>query len=460
MHLLAFPETRIDDYFITADLDNDYNNATLAVKVDTTVEDNAKLIVTVSNLPQNGGQCLAKQTVQVGSDTTTTTVNFNIEDPRKWTAETPYLYSVSMSLEGGGDKADSVTQKFGFRKVELIKGLMTVNGTPIRIRGVNRHEHHPKFGRAVPLEFAKRDLLLMKAHNINAVRFAHQPPHPKVLQLCDELGLWVMGEADLECHGFYDAIARPLDIPEEMDYEERKKLTFALSAKFTTDNPTWEAAYVDRMRSLMQRDKNHVSIIMWSFGNEAFFGENFRKVNKYARATDSTRLLHYEGDTHAETTDMFSYMYPSVDRLVKLATTEDVAADGSFEKPIILCEYGHAMGNGPGLLEDYEEAFTKYPRLQGGFIWEWANHGLWKEDTGYYAYGGDFGEFPHDGTFVMDGLVNSKHDPTPGLVEYKKVMQPVILSMNDGILSIQNRFDFIDIKHLVASYKLEIFGDE
>lgn len=459
VHLLLFPPTRIADYFIQADLDSDYSNATLNVKCDTFTEEAATLTVSLSELPENGGGEIATKQVTVGAGSQTTAVILDISSPIKWTAETPYLYNVSMTFSSAQSPGDPLVQKFGFRKVELIKGLMTVNGTVIRLRGVNRHEHHPLFGRAVPMEFAKKDLLLMKTHNINAVRFSHQPPHPKVLQLCDELGLWVMGEADLECHGFYDAVARPLDIPEEMDYEKRKKLTFDQAAKFTTDSPSWEAAYLDRIRSLIQRDKNHPSIIIWSFGNEAFFGQNFRAMRDYARATDPTRLLHYEGDAHAETTDMFSYMYPSVEKLIKLAKTEGVEKDATYKKPIILCEYAHAMGNGPGLLEDYEDAFTAHDRLQGGFIWEWANHGLWKEDKGYYAYGGDFGDFPNDGTFVMDGLLNSKHEPTPGLVEYKKIMQPVVLRTKDREFTVENRYNFIELDHLVASYKVEAFGE-
>ncbi|KAJ6783546.1 hypothetical protein PWT90_05587 [Aphanocladium album] len=448
------------DQWWLSDLDGHYNDASLAVDVNTFAAEGATITVTLSELPENGGDEVAKKQVAASGGSGPTSVTLEVKSPVKWTAERPYLYNVTISLSYGQQPPSSIVQKFGFRKVELINGLMTVNGTVIRIRGVNRHEHHPLFGRAVPLDFAKKDLLLMKTHNINAVRFSHQPPHPRVLQLCDELGLWVMGEADLECHGFYDAVARPLDIPEEMDYEKRKKLTFDRAAKFTTDNLAWEAAYVDRMKSLIQRDKNHVSIIIWSFGNEAFFGRNFEAMRDYARAADPTRLLHYEGDAHAETTDMFSYMYPSVERLVALAKSEGVEADGTYKKPIILCEYGHAMGNGPGLLEDYEDAFTSHDRLQGGFIWEWANHGLWKEDKGYYSYGGDFGDYPNDGTFVMDGLLNSKHEPTPGLTEYKKIMQPVIFRMKQGLLLVENRYNFIGLGHLVASYKVEAFDNQ
>lgn len=188
-----------------------------------------------------------------------------------------------------------------------------------------------------------------------------------------------------------------------MDYEERKKLAFPQAAKFTSDNPAWKEAYLDRMRSVVQRDKNHTSVIMWSLGNEAFYGANHEAMYHYAKDFDPGRLVHYEGDAKAKTADMFSYMYASVERLLKLASEEGVT-NGKFEKPVVLCEYAHAMGNGPGLLHDYEEAFRSNPRLQGGFIWEWANHGLWKDDEGFYAYGGDFGDVPNG----MLGCVGTK----------------------------------------------------
>lgn len=356
-----------------------------------------------------------------------------------------------------------VHQNVGFRKVELKDGLIHVNGVAPRFYGVNRHEHHPHFGRAVPLDFARKDLLLMKTHNVNSLRCSHYPPHPALFDMADELGLWVMDEADLEAHGFYDAIARPMDIPEEWDYEVRKVNTFGPSAKYTSDNPEWKHAYMDRVQQLIQRDKNHASIIMWSLGNEAFYGQNQAAMYEWGKNFDPTRLIHYEGDTQAATADMFSYMYPQIDRLLKLAKTEGVKEDGSYDKPIVLCEFGHAMGNAPGGLNDYIEAFENTRRLQGGWIWEWANHGLWKEDAdgqGFYGYGGDFGEWPHDGTFVMDGLLHSTHQPTPGLIELKKAYQPLQLSVKDGKLVVKNKYDFIGVEHLVASYKVEELGDD
>ncbi|KAK7422544.1 Beta-galactosidase (Lactase) [Neonectria punicea] len=462
VHLIAFPaDARIEDWFFRTDLDEKYQDATLLATVDILAKEKGDLKLTLSEL--NSGQVLGSTTASVDAKDTRVDLKLDVSNPEKWTAETPYLYNVELSLKtAGSDTPYTIQQRLGFRKVELIDGLIKVNGQRIRLRGVNRHEHHPLFGRAVPLEFVKRDLLLMKTHNINALRCSHQPNHPKVLELCDELGLWVMDEADLECHGFYDAIARPLDIPEEMDYGERKKLTFPQAAKFTSDNPSWKAAYLDRMESMVQRDKNHTSVIVWSLGNEAFYGSNHKAMSEYGRKFDPGRLIHYEGDEKAETTQMYSYMYPSVDRLIKHAQEEGVT-DGKFEKPIVLCEYAHAMGNGPGLLEDYEQAFRDYPRLQGGFIWEWANHGLWKDvegGAGFYAYGGDFGDFPNDRTFVMDGMVNSAHEPTPGLTEYKKVIQPVRFEVSGETITVENHYNFVDLSHLAATYKLEEFGDQ
>ncbi|KAJ4051173.1 Beta-galactosidase (Lactase) [Fusarium oxysporum] len=463
VYLISFPAARVDDFFLTPHLDTDYKNARLNASVDVSAQKGVIVELIVSELAKNGGAVIGSTETSFDGQSKVT-LSLYVEDPKKWTAETPYLYSAEITLKSEDKQTvfHKVQQRVGFRTVELKDGLMKVNGKRIRLRGVNRHEHHPLLGRSVPLEFAKRDLLIMKKHNINALRCAHQPHDPRVLDLCDEYGLWVMAEADLECHGFYDAVARPLDIPESMDYGERKKLAFGKAAEFTSNNPKWKDAYLDRIRAVLNRDKNHASVIMWSFGNEAFYGDNHREMFKYATEADPSRLIHYEGDMEAETTHMYSYMYPTVDRLIKYAEEEGVK-DGKYEKPIVLCEYGHAMGNGPGWLEDYEQAFRDYPRLQGGFIWEWANHGLWKDDhegAGYYAYGGDFGDTPNDGTFVMDGLLNSQHEPTPGLTEFKKVIQPVGFSFKDGELKIENWHDFAGLDHLTASYKVEQFGQE
>lgn len=464
--MISFPaQARIEDFFIRTELDEDYVNATLRISLKLAVLMDCDVDLQLRD--RNNQDVVASTQTSARRDQPHIDVDLAVQNPRKWTAETPELYclNICLFLDKSDKPLQTVSHCVGFRCVELKNGNITVNGTPILFRGVNRHDHHSHFGRAVSREHLLHDLTLMKHHNINAVRCSHYPSHPSLYEICDELGLWVIDEADLECHGFYEAVARPLDIPESMDYEERKRQTFSQAAKFTSDNEEWRPAYIDRMTQLVQRDKNHPSIIIWSLGNEAFYGCNHRAMYEYAKAADPGRLVHYEGDAHALSTDMFSFMYPSVDGLLSLAKSEGLDGDGNFEKPIILCEYAHAMGNGPGGLQEYQAAFREHRRLQGGFIWEWANHGLWKRSNtgdgkeGFYGYGGDFGEELHDGTFVMDGLCFSDHTPTPGLTELKKVFAPVRAWISDEDIVVQNEHDYIGLRGLTAEYKLEFLGE-
>lgn len=464
VYLIAFPKkTRINDFFLKTDLDSTYRDATFSVQLDLYIEHDCDISISLRS--PSSHEVLVKHHSSVRRYATAFEKSFNVADPAKWTAETPNLYEAEIILCSSEVHLQTIKHFVGFRKVQIKNGLLTVNGVPLLLNGVNRHEHHPEFGRAVPVEHLRQDLLLMKRHNINAVRCSHYPSQPALYSICDELGLWVIDEADLECHGFYDAVARPLNIPEEMDYGERKKLTFPKAAAFTSDNPDWQAAYLDRMEHLIQRDKNFASVIIWSLGNEAFYGRNHQAMYEYAKRIDPSRPVHYEGDAKATSADMYSYMYPSVKKLTSLAKEEGVESDGSFTKPIILCEYAHAMGNGPGLLEDYQAAFRDHDRLQGGFIWEWANHGLLKppietDGKSIYAYGGDFGDEPNDGTFVMDGLCNSDHTPTGGLVELKKVIAPIRSWVDEtaSAIIVANGYNFIALDAIAADYKIERFG--
>ncbi|KAL4950218.1 glycosyl hydrolases family 2, TIM barrel domain-containing protein [Aspergillus filifer] len=450
--LIAFPSTaRIEDFHVQTILDSEYKDAVLNISLDVAATESSNVTVTLFD-PIDHNAILHMEEQSFESDGTVS-FSLSMSNPRKWTAETPNLYDLLIMLKNPstGKVMQAIDHRVGFRQVEMLNGNICVNGTPILFRGVNRHDHHPLHGRAVPLDFVKKDLLLMKTHNVNSVRCCHYPSTPQLFSLCDELGLWVMDEADLECHGFYDAIARPLDIPESMDYEERKKLTFAAAAQFTSNNPTWRDAYVDRAAQMLARDRNYASVIIWSLGNEAFYGDNHKAMYSYIKNTDRSRPVHYEGDMNAETADMFSYMYPSVARITRLANEEG----DSFTKPIVLCEYGHAMGNAPGGLEVYMDAFRTHRRLQGGWIWEWANHGLWDEQKGYYCYGGDFGDEPNDGSFVLDGLLYSDHTPTPGFVELRKAYAPVHGWVEDGAIYVENRHDFVGLDGLQATYKVE-----
>ncbi|KAF4993770.1 hypothetical protein FGRMN_6244 [Fusarium graminum] len=456
--LLALPgKARIEDYFVKTDLDKQYKDATLRVDVTFNQVMNNSSHELLLVLRDAGAEVASlKQSLNVNSKTAK--FELPVLNPKKWTAESPYLYQLEISLTSkAGESIQSITQSVGFRKVELKDGLITVNGSAILLRGTNRHDHHPVHGRAVPFDFLKQDLLLMKQHNINALRTSHYPGQPWLYDLADELGFWVMDEADLECHGFYDVVTQPIQPAPYLDYEGSKEEYFPKAAQFTSDQPEWRESYLDRMVQMVQRDKNHPCIFSWSLGNESFYGVNHVAMIEYARSIDD-RLIHYEGDIKAQETDMYSYMYPDQDRLKRHVEIDGIK-DGEWEKPVILCEYAHAMGNGPGGLDDYQEAFRKYKRLQGGFIWEWANHGLVHKD-GYYAYGGDFGDEPNDHTFVMDGLCNSEHKPTPGLTELKKVFQPVKFDYDSGKVFITNEYDYIGLDHLEGKYTIQAIGDK
>jgi beta-galactosidase len=357
VNLLAFPKVHIQDFQVQTHLDKEYRDATLLVKVIL----NSDAVVNLKLLD------VAGQTIATGSQNAHPSTNFSIliTNPHKWTAETPHLYQLVLST-----KDCFVQQRVGFRKSELKNGIFMVNGKPVIFRGVNRHEHNPNSGRAVPYEFLRRDLLLMKTHNINSIRTSHYINDPRLYDLADELGLWILDECDLECQGFGDVDENSLSPEHRNDsIEEKEPRMLGNPARWASDNPQWEAAFVDRARQMVMRDKNHPSVIMWSLGNESFYGRNHQAMYNFIHAYDPTRLVHYEADYGAQTVDIYSRMYTSVEEIIKFARQDE-----TWEKPLVMCEYVHAMGNGPGAIKEYIDAFYKYPRLMGGFVWEWANH--------------------------------------------------------------------------------------
>lgn len=432
VYLLFFPPSHFQDFGIRTEISKDDEPSLLHVDYKLS-KPNVSIMYALYDVSRGSKAIACFEDV---SHTSTASRTLRVpRSVRPWTAETPKLYYLVLHLV----ESDAyICLRIGFREVELINGVLSVNKAPIKILGVNRHEHHPKLGRAVPFEFLKRDLLLMKTNNINAIRTCHQINDPRLYDLADELGLYIMDEADLECHGCQMAVegtnpASPL-----------------------SDNPSWEAAYLDRAMQMVQRDKNHPSIICWSLGNESFYGRNHKAMYHWIKNVDSSRPIHYEGDQGAETADVFSRMYFPVDLMIAFAKEEN------WTKPYIMCEYAHAMGNGPGAIKEYVEAFHKYPRLIGGFVWEWANHGLEtenKDGVKYMGYGGDFGDEPNDGCFVMDGLIDSNHNPTPGLVEYKKAIEPVkTLKVEGKGVRIVNRYDFLTLDHLTCTYSISHDG--
>ncbi|KUJ69646.1 beta-galactosidase [Streptomyces albus subsp. albus] len=359
-----------------------------------------------------------------------------------WTAETPRLYAAELVCAG-----ERIPLRLGFRTVAVRDGVMRVNGRRVLFRGVNRHEFHPEHGRALDLATMRQDLLLMKRHNINAVRTSHYPPHPAFLELCDELGLWVVDECDLETHGFHAVGWRGNPV----------------------DDDRWTPALLDRAARMVERDKNHPSVIVWSLGNECGTGRGLTAMADWIRERDPSRPVHYEGDPSCADTDLYSRMYApheEVDQIGRRveAPWGDPELDARRRAmPFLLCEYGHAMGNGPGGLGEYQRLFETHERCQGGFVWEWIDHGLARrtpDGRPYFGYGGDFGEELHDGNFVCDGLLFPDRTPSPGLVEYKKVVEPVRIEGDAaaGTVRVTNAHDFTDVSHLAFGWEYALDG--
>ncbi len=400
------------------------------------------------------GAPVAIELVELGL-TVTPGIDVAVPDAQPWSAESPQLYTLRVSTgtaEAGGETVDT---RIGFRSVAIVDGIFTVNGAPVQLRGVNRHEHHPDFGRAVPYETLVRDLHLMKRHNVNAIRTSHYPPHPDLLDLADALGFWVVDECDLETHGFGDVGWR----------------------RNPTDDPAWEAALRDRAARMVERDKNHPSIIMWSLGNEAGTGRNLAAMAAEIRGRDATRPLHYEGDLACRDVDVYSRMYASHAEVAEIGRREEpplanspwltlppdadaVALDARRRAmPFVLCEYVHAMGTGPGGMTEYQELFDEHPRIMGGFVWEWLEHGIHRalaEGGVGTFYGGDFGEVVHDGNFVIDGLIAADRTPRAQLADLAAVFAPVVMSVDadSGVLRLRSRLDHTDTSRFQLSWRV------
>ncbi len=431
--LISRERVHIEDLTVRTDLDENYRDAQLNVDMAVAGKTQEEIKVTYTLLDKNEGIIHSEEIIYpAGSSSISTT--FNLADPRKWSAEDPYLYKLLVEMSVG-ETREVICQRVGFRTIEVKGNKFYLNGRYFMIKGVNRHDHDPRSGRTVSKERIRRDLILMKQHNINAVRTSHYPNEPYFYDLCDELGLYVMAETDLEAHGF-------------MWVEDLSRLSC---------NPSWRGAYVDRIERAVHREKNHPSIIFWSLGNESGFGDNFSAMAARCRELDSTRPIHYEEDREAEVVDIISTMYSSTERMDGFGQEES-------SKPRLICEYAHAMGNGPGGLKEYQDVFYKYENIQGGFVWEWIDHGIYMEDEEgrpYYAYGGDYGDYPNNSNFCIDGLVFPDQTPSPGLKEYKKVIEPVKISplnMKEGRIEIKNMLDFTPLD--IFTLKWEVCAGE
>ncbi len=441
--LVARPPVYIQDVRLRTTLDTAYANGTLEVAVtlrNAGLGESAGKVSAVL-LDADGAEVAAGE---VGSaaptpgQTAQLETHLTMTNPRLWSAEEPHLYMLLLSLEAEGVQT---VERFavGFRDIKIEQGRLLLNGTPITLRGVNRHDTHPDLGHVTPRAHMVRDIQLMKQHNINCVRTSHYPNDPYWLDLCDEYGLYVIDEADLETHGF------------GMDGGDWSRLSHT---------PNWRDAYVDRAERMVQRDKNHPSVVMWSLGNESGYGPNHHAMIDAIRVLDPGRPIHYESASSEDYADLdlVSKMYTSVPDLITEGESEDA-------RPFFLCEYAHAMGNGPGSLKEYWETIDKYPRLLGGCVWEWADHGIrQRTETGteWFGYGGDFGDVPNDGNFCIDGLTSPDRVPHPALLELKKVLAPIWAEAEDlqhGTVRIHNRCDFSSLAHLAAFWRVVKDGE-
>lgn len=400
LYILDRPKEHIRDFFIKTELSKDLDLCKWMIELDII---NQQSDTDIKILDMDGIEVLSYH----GSDNY---IELQMEQPELWNSETPYLYEVRMEHE-----SEVISHKFGVRKIEIQDGMVLINHKPVKMKGVNRHDSDPYLGYAVGREEIRRDLVMMKEANINAIRTSHYPCVPWMLSLCDQYGIYVILEADLESHGSVNV------------YGGSNQKTYGL----VIQNPIFDHAVMDRVQRAVIRDKNATSVIMWSMGNESGIGKSIEDAGKWTYQYDPTRLVHYEGvrwpsggyEGDESIWDVYSSMYSSWQML------DEYFDNPENTKPYLLCEYAHAMGNSPGDLEDYQQRIYGEKRFLGGFVWEWCDHsvflGLTEEGKEKHGYGGDFGEYPCDGNFCLDGLVFPNRVPHTGLREYKNVLRPI-----------------------------------
>ncbi|MDR1223570.1 MAG: DUF4981 domain-containing protein [Tannerella sp.] len=433
----ATPKVHVRDYFLQSEFEGDqYASATFKARISVKnfggkASQAAKVEVVLLDAE---GKEVAGLSQPVPSLKGGEEQNFDtkaiVQKPLLWSAETPNLYSAVITLkDGSGQVLEVLTSRFGFRKIEIKNKRVYINNEQVFFKGANRHDIHPKFGKAVPVETMMQDILLMKRNNLNTIRTSHYPNDPRMYAMFDYYGLYVMGEADLECHGNTNI----------------------------SNMPNWIPAFNDRIERMIQRDRNHPSVIFWSMGNECGNGANFFETYKTAKALDPSRPVHYEGKNEAA--DIDSRMYPSIDDMARQDRQES-------DRPFYLCEYAHAMGNAVGNLAEYWDYIeNKSQRMIGGCIWDWVDQALYKygESNGRLYYGGDFGEKPTDGDFSCNGLVTADRRETAKLLEVKKIYQYIKfrpLSLSSGKIEIENKYDFLDLDHFDIRWEVLRDGEQ
>ena len=408
--VLSRPAAGIEDVWLRADFDPATRQATLRPELRADA-DAFPITVTLPELR-----------VEATFETPSDVAPIPVGEVAPWSADRPRLYDASVS-----NAVETRTLRVGFRRIEIVGHEWRVNGRKLRLRGVNRHEYDPDHGRVFDADAVREQLKLMKRSNINAIRTSHYPPHPSFFDMTDELGFWVIDECDLETHGF--EAGGWVDNP--------------------TDDPRWREALLDRIERTVERDKNHPSIISWSLGNESGTGQNAAAMADWAHRRDPERPVHFEPDFDGRYSDLVSRMYPPIEEMEDMSAGTgqhmfaSVGRNAELAKrPMLLCEYEHAMGNGAGALAEYERIFDTLPQWHGGFVWEWRDHGLrtvTADGREYFGYGGDFGEEMHDGSFVCDGLLLSDGTPTPMLAEFAAVTTPIKLVLGEDNVTIENR---------------------
>jgi beta-galactosidase len=440
--LYAAPLLRIRDVFVQAGLDDTYRDGTFALDVELRnglLEPKAGTATVSVVLADPGGRRVladAKTVAFDGKPTAVAKFAATVKAPRRWSAETPDLYALAVELKDGSWKTlEAVRTRVGFRRAEVKDGRFLINGVRVLLKGVNRHEHDPRTGHVISEVSMRQDLELMKRFNINAVRTCHYPDDPLWYDLCDEAGIYLVDEANIESHG--------------MGYGDRS----------LAKDPVWGPAHLDRVRRMVERDKNHPSVVIWSLGNEAGDGVNFEDAYRWVKERDASRPVQYERALLRPHTDIYCPMYSSIEELAKYAGQPQT-------RPLIMCEYAHSMGNSTGNLQDYWDMIEAHDVLQGGFIWDWVDQGFLKatpQGGTFWAYGGDFGppDVPSDGNFCCNGLVAPDRTPHPALWEVKKVYQYIkfrAVDMAAGTVEVRNAYDFIGLDRFAFDWEIMANG--
>ena len=451
VHLFSTPRVHIRDFFVRCSLDEQYKDGIVRVRPKLVAFTNENLkgwtveaqLYDAQNNPVFTAP-LKKQALAILNEKYPQRDNVKfalmeagVTNPKKWSDEQPNLYTFVLTLkDANGNIVETESCKVGFRKVQIKGGQLLINGQSVKLFGVNRHEHDPDHGRAIPLSRMIQDIKLLKQNNINAVRTSHYPDDPRWYELCDKYGIYLIDEANLESHGLKG---------------------------YLSNVPTWHTAFVERAIRMVERDKNHPSVIFWSLGNETGCGPNHAAMAAWIKDYDPTRPIHYEGAQGKPTdpyyVDMLSRMYARIPEIIRLAT------DPADNRPMVLCEYAHAMGNSVGNLKEYWDAIRSHDRLIGGFIWDWADQGLGKvsaDGKKFWAYGGDFGDKPNDGNFCCNGLVQPDRKPNPSLYEVKKVYQRIKVIPIDlpaGKVRIDNEYDFTNLDAFRITWELTADGE-